>query len=192
MCTGRAIRKGMSAAVRFFEDEPMAAHMAQTASPQSKNSPCKVFRSFTAPSTASGDFCSSDSSGGYGMGPRYMRPLLRSPTYTTRMLRSQGALTGAGRKLLAAEPPIPLRIRKVASTGHPSLKAGRASFISLAAAEPVPVKEERSTLATLRPERFPNVGAGTFFPSRLVLAAAVDNLPFITAKLFNPQDTAPV
>lgn len=143
---GRVIRKGLSAAVRFFEDEPTTE---RPAAPR-PGTEARAMNATVSALTAD-DGGSTDGSCGGG-GPRYMRPLLRSPTYTTRMLLSQGRLVAATRSGGVAQPPVPLRVRKVASSGHPSLRAGQVSLVHTTLTQPQQVAQRSAAPLMLTPE----------------------------------------
>ena len=117
---GRAIRRGMTVAVRFFEDKPAPHRQHRGASARGAAAPRVPGTALGGPpEAAAADPCDEERAGEDPSHPRYMRPLLRSPTYTTRILRQQGPRCGLVRR--APEPPELLRIRKVTAASHPSL-----------------------------------------------------------------------
>eukprot|EP00892_Ulva_mutabilis_P004409 jgi/Ulvmu1/233/UM001_0237.1 len=122
----RVVRRGLSQAVHFFEDEPLpvprrAAPMHPATVPGTSvhipPAPIAAVRSDGSQEIYGG-------AAGDQRDPRYMQPLLRSPTYTTRLLQSQGRAPRLLPRERDVEPPQPLQVRKVAASGLPCLRAG--------------------------------------------------------------------
>lgn len=156
-CAGRVIRKGISEAVRFFEDEPKPPPLP---GPSTERRTVGSAAATTAAPTASDVDGSHDGSCGGSSGPRFMRPLLRSPTYTTRMLQAQGPLIDSSRVERIVEPPVPLRVRKVTASACPSLRAGHGSLIRAVPVQPWQVRSDSSVPSQLRQDRIQSARTG--------------------------------